>query len=129
MAGTAEATAVTATRVLLLDDRTDRRAVMRQMFEHSDVAAVVVGEADTASDAVTAVEDQAADVVVLDLGRDAQDGLDAVAALRARFPALGIIVCSFNTDAATRQAALSSGADAYLVKPVSAREVMAAASR
>ena len=62
---------------------------------------------------------------MVDLWAPVQDGLDVVAALRARFPALLILVCSFNRDAAIKVRALASGADAYLPKPVSAREVLA----
>jgi DNA-binding NarL/FixJ family response regulator len=114
-----------ATRVVLVDARPERRAVMRQMFEHSDVAATVVGEANSQTDAVVAVQHDGADLVVLDLQEPVQDGLDTVAALHARFPALVILVCSFNSDVAIKRRALDEGADAYLVKPVGARQVMA----
>ena len=114
------------TRVVLVDARPDRRAVMRQMFEHSGVVATVVGEADGDADAIIAVKQNAAELVVIDLPPNVQSGLDVVSALDGRFPALAIVVCSFNSDAAVRQRALDAGADAYLVKPVSAREVMAA---
>jgi DNA-binding NarL/FixJ family response regulator len=130
-ANTATATAEdapesTATRVVLVDARPERRAVMRQMFEHSNVLATVVGEADNTTEAVVAVEGRATDLVVIDLRTPEQDGLDAVAALHRRFPPLVILVCSFNSDPVIRRRALDGGADAYLLKPVSAREVMAA---
>ena len=115
-----------ATRVVLVDARSDRRAVMRQMFEHSAAVATVVAEAEGEPDSMLAVEQHAADLVVIDLPSPAQAGIDVVAALAARFPALAIVVCSFNSDAVVRQQALEAGADAYLVKPVSAREVIAA---
>jgi YesN/AraC family two-component response regulator len=60
---------------------------MRQTFEHSDVLATVVAEADDRADAMRAVEHRAADLVIVDLWAPVQDGLDVVAALRARFPA------------------------------------------
>ncbi len=113
-------------RVVLVDTRPDRRAVMRQVFEHSGVAAAVVAEADSQSDAVTLVETHAADVAVIELPQPAKVGLETVAALRRRFADLAIVVISFNTDAAVKAEALAAGANAYLVKPVSAREVMAA---
>ena len=124
---TAESTPTDAgPAVVLVDARPDRRAVMRQMFEHSGGVATVVGEADGATDATAAVEQHAAALVVIDIQPDVQAGLDVVAALDVRFPELTILVCSFNTDAAVRQRALEAGADAYVVKPVSAREVVAA---
>jgi len=113
-------------RVVLVDTRPDRRAVMRQVFDHSGVAASVVAEADGQTDAVALVEEHAADVAVVELPQSVADGLEIVAALRRRFADLAVVVISFNTDPAVKAQVLAEGADACLVKPVSAREVMAA---
>ena len=114
------------TRVVLVDARPDRRAVLRTVIDHSDVPATVLGEADSEADAIDEVERHAADLVIIDFQPPAQDGLAAIAALRSRFPALAILVCSFESAADIRQRALDEGADAYLRKPVSASEIMAA---
>lgn len=114
------------TRVVLIDARPDRRAVMRQVFEHSGVDAAVVGEADSEADAIALVEQHRADLAVIELPLPVAQGLATVTALRARFPDLAIVVISFNIDAVVKEQAVASGADAYLVKPVSAREVVAA---
>ena len=113
-------------RVVLVDAKPDRRSVMRQVFEHSGVAATVVAEADTATTAVALVEEHAAQVAVVELPMPAAVGLATVAELRRRLQDLAIVVISFAGDAAIKEAALAGGADAYLVKPVSAREVVAA---
>lgn len=122
----AAAPAPTGTRVVLVDARPERRAVLRSVFEHSDVPTTVVGEADNAADGINEVHAHAADLVVIDFPAPAQDGLATIAALRSRFPALVIVVCSFDSTDDTRQKALAKGADAYLLKPVSAREIVAA---
>jgi len=113
-------------RVVLVDARKDRRSVMRQVFEHSGVDATVVAEADTGADAVALVEEHHAHVAVVELPSPLEEGLATVAELRRRLPDLAIVVISFAGDAAIKDAALAGGADAYLVKPVSAREVVAA---
>ena len=113
-------------RVVLVDDRRDRRAVMRQVFEHSGVDATVVAEADSGADAVALVEQHDAQVAVVELAMPVADGMAMVAELRRRLPDLTIVVMSFATDATIKTQALAEGADAYLVKPVSAREVIAA---
>ena len=112
--------------IVLVDPRPERRAVLRTVIEHSDVPATVLGEADSETDAINEVVRHAAALVIIDFQPPVQDGLAVVAALRSRFPALVIIVCSFDSAANIRQRALAEGADAYLLKPVSAREVMAA---
>ena len=114
------------TRIILVDARPERRAVLRTILEHSDVPATVLDEAGDAAGAIHAVEAHAADLVILDLQSPVQDGLAAVTALRSRFPALVILVCSFLPADTMSPRALAAGADAYLPKPVSAREVMAA---
>jgi len=116
----------TRMRVVLVDAKPDRRSVMRQVFEHSGVDAAVVAEADTGADAVAMVEEHRAQVAVVELPSPLADGLAMVADLRARLPELAIVVISFAGDAAIKDAVLAGGADAYLVKPVSAREVLAA---
>ena len=119
-------TARAETRVILVDARPERRAVLRSVMEHSDAPATVVGEADNEADAIREVEQHAADLVIIDLQPPVQDGLAAIGALRSRFPPLVILVCSFSPTDTMKQQALAAGADAYLLKPVSGREVMAA---
>ena len=114
------------TRVVLIDARPDRRAVMRQVFVHSGVDAAVVGEADGETDAIDLVEKHRAGVVVVELPIPVSLGVGTITALRGRFPELAIVVISFNTDAEVKDQAQAAGADAYLIKPVSAREVVAA---
>ena len=115
-----------ATRVILVDARPERRAVLRTVIEHSNVGATVVGEADNEADAKHELEQHAADLVIIDLHPPVQDCLATLAALRACFPAVVILVCSFYPADTMGKRVLASGADAYLLKPVTAREVMAA---
>jgi len=101
---------------------------MRQVFENSDVGATIVGEADGEADAAVLIDRHGARLAVLDFQRPVEDGLQTVAVLRSRFPDLRIVVSSFNREGPTRERALAQGADAYLLKPVSARQVVAAAN-
>jgi DNA-binding NarL/FixJ family response regulator len=113
-------------RIVLVDPRPERRAVLRTVIEHADVGATVVGEAENAADAKHELEQHAADLVIIDLHPPVDDCLTTIAALRAWFPAVVILVCSFDPAETMGKRALASGADAYLLKPVTAREVMAA---
>jgi ActR/RegA family two-component response regulator len=51
------------------------------------------------------------------------EGLGLIAELRAAHPSLLIVVCTFHADRATQLQAHSAGADSYLVKPASARDL------
>lgn len=113
-------------RVVLVDARPDRRAVLRSVLAHSDVPATVEGEAGGRTEALAAVAQCRADLVVIDFQEPVQDGLDTVAALRARFPTLVIVVGSFIGGAVVAGKAIAEGADAYLLKPFTARDIAAA---
>jgi DNA-binding NarL/FixJ family response regulator len=102
---------------------------MRRVVEGAEGAATVVAEADDETAALSLVEQFHADAVVLDIQMPVEQGLRAIAGLRGRFPGLAIVVCSFHLDVTTRERALAGGADAYLAKPISPRELNAALRR
>jgi DNA-binding NarL/FixJ family response regulator len=112
-----------ALRVVLVDARAERRQVMRRVVEGTEAGATVVAEADTEATAVALVDQCHADAVVLDIQMPIQRGMETIAALRSRFSRLAIVVCSFHLDAATQARALTEGADVYLAKPISPREL------
>jgi DNA-binding NarL/FixJ family response regulator len=114
---------VSVRRVVLVDARDDRRQLMRRVVEGDDDRAILVGEADTRAAALAVVDEQRADVVVIDVHMPVAEGLLTIAALRDSDPALGIVVCSFDLDPATVQRALDHGADTCLAKPVGLMEV------
>jgi DNA-binding response OmpR family regulator len=111
-------------RLVVIDGRDDRRQLMTHILEQAgDV--VVVGYADGPVSAVDAVDRLQADAVLLEIQPQVTQGLDTISALRDDSPALAIVVCSFHANPATKQTALDRGADAYLVKPVSLRDLRA----
>ena len=111
-------------RLVVIDGCDDRRQLMTHVLEQvGDV--LVVGHADGPVSAVEAVDRLQADAVLLEIQLPLTQGLDTISALRDDFPALAIIVCSFHASTATKRAALDRGADAYLVKPVSLRDLCA----
>lgn len=112
-------------RVVVVDSRHERRQLMSHVVEQADDV-VVVGFADGPVSAVAAVERSRADAVILEIQLPVAQGLDTISALRDDFPELVIIVCSFRADATTRREALDRGADSYLAKPLSLRDIRAA---
>ena len=98
---------------------------MRRVVEGTEAGAIVVAEADDEAAAQTLVDQHHADAVVLDIQMPIELGLRAITGLRARFPDLAIVVCSFHLDRSTRERALAEGANAYLAKPISPRELNA----
>jgi len=110
-------------RVVVIDGRHDRRELMRYVVEQGGADISVVGYADGPVTALDAVARLGATAALLEIQLPVNQGLDTISALRHEYPALRIVVCSFQNDATTVRAALAQGADAYLIKPLSPRDL------
>lgn len=113
-------------RVVLVDSREERRRLMVDVVEGEGDRAFVVAEADSPESARVAVGKERADVVVVDVRMPTAVGLRTIQHLREECPGLGIVVCSFDLDAATTREALLFGADACVPKPASPFELVGA---
>jgi two-component system, NarL family, response regulator DevR len=102
------------TRVLVVDDHRIVRDWVRATLPEDEF--VVTGEAATANDGIRAAERQRPDVVVLDLGLPDRSGTTVCAAVRDALPDTSIVILSSYGDDASVHAAISAGADAYLLK-------------
>jgi two-component system, OmpR family, phosphate regulon response regulator PhoB len=107
--------------VLVVDDDDDIRAVLRDLL--GDQGYLVV-EASTGGEAVEFCAGQQPDLVLLDLGLPDMSGLDVLVELREASSA-PIIVLSGRSGEADRVVGLDLGADDYVSKPFSARELVA----
>ena len=84
------------------------------------------------ADALNKVTDDAPDLVLLDLNLPDMPGFEVLDRLRARSPALPVVIVSGNTDPMMAEAALALGAVDYVTKPVTLdrlSEAVAAALR
>ncbi len=110
-------------RVLVVDDNPDMAGYMSRLLgERFRTRAMADGAA-----ALASVYEDAPDVLVTDLRMAGLGGLDLVRAIRSdpRISALPIIIVSGLADEEARSVALEAGADDFLVKPFSARELFA----
>ena len=82
------------------------------------------GETDNAAATQRAVATLKPDLLVLDLRLKHGDGLELIKALKARFPALCILVLSEHEETLYAERALRSGAKGYLMKDQAADEVL-----
>lgn len=109
-------------RILLADDNADmRNYVARLLADQHEVIAVADGEA-----ALAAVRDSRPDLVLADVMMPRLDGYGLLRALRAdpETSGLPIILLSARAGEEARVEGLEGGADDYLIKPFSARELM-----
>jgi DNA-binding NarL/FixJ family response regulator len=86
----------------------------------------MVGECGSAAEAAAVVAASAPDVVVLDVALPDGDGLRVAAELRDRYPELGIVVLTSNTEDDVMFRALETGVSAFVCKTAPNVEVLAA---
>jgi two-component system alkaline phosphatase synthesis response regulator PhoP len=107
--------------ILLVDDEPKIAALARDYLEHAGFAVIVAGDG---PGAVMLARSRRPDLVVLDLGLPGLDGLDVARTLR-RDSDVPIVMLTARTDEADRIAGLELGADDYVTKPFSPRELVA----
>jgi two-component system, NarL family, response regulator NreC len=86
----------------------------------------IVGSESTAADALRRELASAPDVVVADLPRLSSGGAEAINALKDRWPAVRILVLTFQKDGRTIDNVLGAGADGYVLKNDSCNELFTA---
>lgn len=109
--------------VYLVDDDGDFREEM--VFGLSRLGLDVHGFGNAAA-LYRAYAARPADIVILDIGLEDEDGLSIAGHLRASRP-VGIIMATARSSIDDRVRGLETGADAYLVKPIDVRELAATA--
>ena len=112
----------TASRVLVIDDEPMVREVLGRYLERDGF------EVATADDGVTALEAFAAtdpDLVLLDLMLPRIDGFEVFRRIREARPASPVIMLTARGAVTDRIAGLETGADDYIAKPFSPKEVVA----
>jgi len=107
--------------VLVVDDEPRIVQLARDYLEHAGFAVTTAADGPTALEAVRRGHP---DLVVLDLGLPGLDGLDVTRAIR-RDSALPIVMLTARDDEVDKLVGLELGADDYLTKPFSPRELVA----
>jgi DNA-binding response OmpR family regulator len=107
--------------ILVVDDEAQIVKLVRDYLEHAGFSVI------TAADGPTAVRSVATghpDLVVLDLGLPGMDGIDVARSVR-RETSVPIIMLTARTDESDKLVGLEIGADDYITKPFSPKELVA----
>ena len=102
-------------RVLIVDDHTVVRQTMRTVLDLEDDIHVVDDVADAAG-AIAAIKDNAVDVALVDYLLEGLDGIALAIELRARVPALKVLILTAEDDDRVLVAAMEAGCAGFLTK-------------
>ena len=108
-------------KVLLVEDDA---SIAQSVMSSLTTAGLFVQHVGTGQEAIDAVKTEEPDVVLMDLGLPDMDGLDASKIIRST-SSVPIIIVSARGDELDRILGLELGADDYVVKPFSQRELLA----
>jgi DNA-binding response OmpR family regulator len=109
-------------RILVVEDDRAVQKALKRLFEAEGFEVQISGDGKSALEAYRAATPAA---VVLDLRLPAMSGRDVCRALKEQSPALPVIVLSAASDVADKVLLLELGADDYVTKPFSPRELLA----
>ncbi len=110
-------------RILIADDNADMRQYLtRLLAEHYDVETAADGQT-----AITKVQERAPDLVLSDIMMPEFDGFELLKRLRGdeKTRSIPVVLLSARAGEESRVEGMQAGADDYLVKPFSARELLA----
>ena len=108
-------------RVLVVDDEAPIRSILRGYLEADGF---IVEEAADGAAALTAIRASVPDLVLLDVMMPGMDGLEALRQVRT-FSSTFVILLTARAEEIDTLVGLEVGADDYITKPFSPREVMA----
>lgn len=106
--------------ILLVDDEVAQRRLLGSFLQSRGFA---VQEAGSAEEALTLLDEQLPAMVLLDVRLPGMDGIAALAEIRRRAERLPVLLITAYADLRQAVAAVKSGADDYLAKPVDLDEL------
>jgi NarL family two-component system response regulator LiaR len=110
-------------RVLLVDDHTVVRSGLGAvLMSYDDMS--LIGEASNGEEAIRLCQQLKPDVVLMDLMMPVVDGVTATRTIHEKMPEIGIIALTSFNERDMVEGALKAGAMSYLLKTVSAVELI-----
>ena len=110
-------------RVMLVDDHPIVRQGLANLIDAEDDL-VVCAQAENADEALAALPEARADVVVIDVALGERSGLELVKDVRARWPDMPMLVLSMHDEMLFAERALRAGAKGYIMKQEATEKVM-----
>jgi two-component system cell cycle response regulator DivK len=110
--------------ILVVEDQPDNRRILRDMLSSAGYELV---EAESGEEALTAIEAQRPDLILMDIQLPAMDGYEAARRIKSNpdMKAVPVIAVTSYALAGDEAKALAAGCNAYVTKPYSPRALLA----
>lgn len=112
-------------KVLLVDDHPIVRHGIRRLIE-KEPGLQVCGEAEDVADALTLIENDPPDIIVLDLSLKNSSGFDLILDVKQRWGDMRILVLSMYNEDVYAERVLRAGASGYIMKQEAPKKVITA---
>jgi DNA-binding NtrC family response regulator len=111
--------------VLIVDDEEVVRRAHRRSLEPIDCRTRAAADG---QEAIQAMEEQASDVILLDIRMPGLDGMDVLKTIKSRWPDSEVVIITGFPDITAAKEAVRLGAHDYIAKPVGPDEILKAAN-
>lgn len=101
-------------KILVVDDEEEVRKLLSRFFVAKGYQLLTT---ETAEKAITILENEQVDAVLLDINLPGTNGLEALRKIRASWPELPVVMISGQQEEDVAKATLREGAFDYVVKP------------
>ena len=110
--------------ILIVEDQADNRRILRDLLGNAGYELV---EAESGEEALTAVEAQRPDLILMDIQLPVMDSYEATRRIRSNpdMKAVPVIAMTAYALAGDEAKALATGCNAYITKPYSPRALLA----
>ncbi len=112
-------------RVLIVDDHPIVRQGMRSLIDQ-EPDLTVCAEAGSAGEAITAMESEKPDILLVDISLKGPDGLELTKSIRSINPDIPILIVSMHDETLYAERVLRAGANGYIMKEEVAENVVQA---
>ena len=112
-------------KVLIVDDNVRFGQFVRELL-YSEEGLQIIGDAADGVEAIRKAKELKPDLVLMDISMPRMNGLDATRRLKKIMPELAIIILTIHELDEYREAAMASGASAYVLKKAMMEELIPA---
>lgn len=112
-------------KVLIADDDTLSRTIMKSVLSNDDTTVYSVDECSNGLEAWAKIQSEPPDLVLLDWQMPGMSGLEVTKLIKKRYKTTSVIIVTGKIDSSDLSLALNSGANDYIKKPIDKVEFLA----